>query len=48
MYLNKDDPNAEKKFAATIAMKLAAVMAERCPNMLEFIMEELPELQQDN
>jgi hypothetical protein len=48
MYLNKDEPNAEQKFASTIAMKLALIMVEKCPDMLEFIMEEMPELQQDN
>jgi hypothetical protein len=48
MYLDKNDPNAEEKFATKIAMQLGVSMADKCPDMLEFIMEEFPELQDGN
>lgn len=45
MYLDKDDPNAQEKFAEKLSMQLSVAMSNKCPDMLEFILEEFPELQ---
>lgn len=44
MYLDKDDPDNELAFAEKLAMQLGLKMASKCPAMLEFILEEFPEL----
>ena len=48
MLLEKDEPDAEKKFAEKLAIQLGMSMSSKCPDMLNFILEEFPELQDGN
>ncbi len=47
-YLDKKGADAEQKFMEKLAMQLGMTMISRCPDMLEFIMQEIPELQEGN